>query len=166
MPNNDAPINAIRRSRRAAYSVAEVARLCKLSRARFYELVAAGVMPPPVYALRTRRPLYTAELAACCVEVRETGVGMDDRFVLFYEPRAPRAMPLTAIPSASARRRQPVLDPLAQEMVETLRATGVQKPEAEIVEAIRRRCPQGLTEQRFEIDLVLLRADLNRPSSA
>ena len=58
-----------------------------------------------------------------------------------------------------------MLDALTQEMVEALRATGVQKPETEIVEAIRHRCPQGLSEGRFEIDLVRLRADLMRPVS-
>lgn len=154
-----------RRHRRAAYSVVEVAKLCGLSRARFYDLIADGVVPPPVYDLRTRRPMYTAELAARCVEVRETNIGIDGRYVMFNERRTPRPIPAPAGSSAPTRRREQALDALTQEMVDTLRATGVQKTEAEIVDAIRRRCPQGLTDERFEIEAVLLRDDLTRQTS-
>ncbi|MGC4033269.1 MAG: Holliday junction DNA helicase RuvB C-terminal domain-containing protein [Tepidisphaeraceae bacterium] len=152
---------------RSVYSIAEVARMCGLSRARFYDLIGNGVMPPPVYDVRTRRPMYTVELAARSVEVRETNIGFDGRYTLFYERRQPPA-PTAAVQTPTAppsRRRQAILDPLVQEMIESLRATGVQRAEGEIVEAIQRRCPQGLTEARFELDLVLLRGDLVRPSS-
>src|SRR5205085_90216 len=72
------------RARPAAHSVAATARLCGLSRARFYDLIRDGVMPQPVYCIRTKRPLYTADLAALCQRVKETNVGIDGRFVIFY----------------------------------------------------------------------------------
>lgn len=150
--------------RRAAYSVVEVAKLCRLSRARFYELIDQGVMPPPVHCIKTRRPLYPAEIAARCVEVRETNTGFDGRYVMFY---GRRATPLAGGPTTSAapRQRQPCLDPLSREMVESLRAMGVSCPQEEIVEAIRNRCPQGLVETTFERDLLGLYGDLRRPRS-
>jgi hypothetical protein len=166
MPSNNDPRPSVARSRRAAYSVVEVARLCRLSRARFYDLIGSGVMPPPVYSIDTRRPLYTAELAAWCVEVRETNVGIDGRYVLFHERRA-APTPAAATPStAAATRRQPAIDSMTQEMIESLRSMGVIGPQDQIVEAIRRRCPQGLTEASFERDLLGLYGDLRRPTTA
>jgi hypothetical protein len=166
MPSSNEPRPSVARSRRAAYSVVEVARLCRLSRARFYDLIGNGVMPPPVYSIDTRRPLYTAELAAWCVEVRETNIGMDGRYVLFHERRA-TPMPVAAAPITTATpRRQPAIDPMTQEMIESLRSMGITFPQDQIVEAIRRRCPQGLTEAAFECDLLGLYGDLRRPPSA
>jgi predicted DNA-binding transcriptional regulator AlpA len=166
MPSNNEDRRPLARGRRAAYSVVEVARLCRLSRARFYDLIQSRVMPPPVYAIGTRRPLYTAELAAWAVEVRETNIGIDGRYVLFQERRAVPP-PTAAAPVATATtRRQPAIDPITQEMIESLRSMGVTCPQDQIVEAIRRRCPQGLTEAAFERELLGLYGDLRRPTSA
>lgn len=158
--------NAVRRSRRAAYSVVQTAKLCSLSRARFYDLINCGAMPPPVYDLRTRRPLYTAELAAACVEVRETNVGIDGRYVMFYERRTPTPVVPPPPTTQQARRRQPAPDPLMQEMVEALRVMGVTAQQEQIGEAVGRRCPDGLTEPSFERDLLGLYGDLRRPTGA
>ena len=166
MPTNHDARHPVARSRRAVYSVVEVARLCRLSRARFYDLIAVGVMPPPVHCVRTKRPMYTAELASRCVEVRETCTGIDGRYVLFHERRAVVPPAEGSAPASTAtRRRQVALDPLTQEMVESLRSMGVAAPQEEVVEAIRRRCPQGLSEASFEADLLGLYGDLRRPRS-
>ena len=74
-------------SARAAISVSEMAARCQLSRGRFHELIRAGVMPWPLYDLRTRRPLYTLELQLICKEIRETNIGIDGRYIIFYAPR-------------------------------------------------------------------------------
>jgi hypothetical protein len=144
--------NQPQRTRRAAYSVTETARLCGLSRARFYDLIKGGVMPDPVYCVRTRRPMYTAELAALCVRVKESNTAIDGRYVIFYSRSS------NAPASASSARPRPVLvrpasDLLMQEMLDTLRAMGVQQPEQGMTEAVRRRCPQGVREETFEVDL-------------
>ena len=55
-------------------------------------------------------------------------------------------------------------DEITREMVEVLRSMGITVAESEVVEAIRRRCPQGLTEDGFERDLLALYGDLRRPS--
>ena len=42
---------------KAIVTVSEMARMCGLSRARFYQLQKAGIFPSPVYDVSTRRPI-------------------------------------------------------------------------------------------------------------
>jgi hypothetical protein len=72
---------------KAVVSVSEMARMCRLSRARFYQLQKAGVFPPPVYSVSTRRPIYVEELQNLCLEVRRRNCGINDKPVLFYSCR-------------------------------------------------------------------------------
>ncbi|HBI43342.1 MAG TPA: hypothetical protein DDY78_10875 [Planctomycetales bacterium] len=69
---------------KAVVSVAEMARMCSLSRARFYQLMKAGTFPQPDYDPQTGRPFYTEELQRHCLEVRRRNCGVDGRPVLFY----------------------------------------------------------------------------------
>lgn len=152
MVTMNSPSTTTARLRKAAYSVAETAILCGMSRSRFYDLVETGVMPPPLYSLRTRRPHYPADLAALCVRVKETNVGFNGEFVMFYDRRPKPTTVRAAVPSHNGRKVMPA-DPLTQEMLETLRAMGVRVVEVEMLDAIRRRCPEGVTEGSFETDL-------------
>ncbi len=72
---------------KAAVTVAEMARMVRLSRARFYQLQQAGVFPPPVYDVTSRRPLYVEELQEICLEVRRRNCGINGKPVLFYSHR-------------------------------------------------------------------------------
>lgn len=74
---------------KAAVTVSEMARMCSLSRARFYQLMQEGVFPPPVYLLATRRPVYVEELQEVCLEVRRRNCGVNGRPVLFYARGTP-----------------------------------------------------------------------------
>src|SRR4051794_1197172 len=78
---------------KVAATVREVCRLVRLSKARFYELQQAGVFPPPVYDLRTRRPHYTEELQRLCVQIRETGLAANGQPVIFYQQRRQYSRP-------------------------------------------------------------------------
>jgi hypothetical protein len=73
-------------SARAIVTVSEMARLVRLSRARFYQLVRAGVFPAPVYD--KGRPVYTEEMQKVCLEVCSTHRGVNGEPVLFYARRA------------------------------------------------------------------------------
>ena len=66
-----------------AVSVAEMARMVRLSRARFYQLMG-GTFPEPSRDPSTGRPFYTAEQQQTCLEVRRRNCGVDGRPVLFY----------------------------------------------------------------------------------
>lgn len=69
---------------KAVVSVAEMARMVGLSRARFYQLMNAGTFPKPEYDERTKRPHYTEELQRRCLEVRRRNCGVDGKPVMFY----------------------------------------------------------------------------------
>src|SRR5690349_9510335 len=89
---------------RAAVGVAEMARLCGVSRSHFWSLVRKGTMPPPIYAVKTRRPLYDAELQQVCLRIRQSNVGFDGEYVMFYRV-SPRANP--AARQGAGRGRSP-----------------------------------------------------------
>src|SRR5687767_9090134 len=65
-------------------TVSEMARMCGLSRSRFYQLVEAGVFPQAVYSVATRRPIYVEEAQKVCLEVRRRNCGINGQPVLFY----------------------------------------------------------------------------------
>ena len=70
---------------KAAVSVAEMARMCSLSRARFYQLMKAGTFPPPEYDAQTGRPFYPEEKQRACLEVRRRNCyGVGERNVTPY----------------------------------------------------------------------------------
>ena len=68
-------------------SVTALAAQVRLSRPRFYELVAAGVFPRPRYSPRTKRPFYPPDLQMKCLEIRRTGIDLGGQPVVFNTPR-------------------------------------------------------------------------------
>jgi hypothetical protein len=74
-------------SMKAVVSVSEMAAALDLSRARFYQLLDAQILPQPVYDLRTHRPIYPQDLQEKCLAVRQTGIGSNGRYMLFYTSR-------------------------------------------------------------------------------
>jgi hypothetical protein len=71
---------------KAVVTIAELARMVGLSRARFYQLLGTA-FPPPVYDIKTRRPYYTEEQQKVCLEVRRRNCGVDGKPILFYARR-------------------------------------------------------------------------------
>src|ERR1035437_2145497 len=76
-----------------AVSGSEMAKAVGLCRSQFYAYVRRGVFPWPVYSIVTKRPYYTAESQEDIVEARQTGIGCNGEFVLFYEHRPPAPVP-------------------------------------------------------------------------
>jgi hypothetical protein len=123
---------------RAVVTVSEMARMCYLSRARFYQLVRDGVFPQPIYD--KGRPVYTKELQARCLEVRRKNRGIDGRPVLFYSRR--RAI-------EPARRKKRAKPPPARSkdiasLLDGLNALGLTTATAaQVVEVTMQLFPQG-----------------------
>ena len=88
---------------KAAVTVAEMARMCSLSRARFYQLIGTA-FPYPIYSVATKRPFFNEEAQKLCLEVRRRNCGVDGRPILFYARQH-----LTPTP-----KRKPVAKPKAQ----------------------------------------------------
>jgi hypothetical protein len=82
-----------------AVTVAEMARMVGLSRARFYQLVEVGVFPAPERHAETKRPFYGEELQRTCLEVRRRNCGVNGKPVLFYA----RRVTVSARPTASRK---------------------------------------------------------------
>src|ERR1700730_1307482 len=105
---------------KAIVTVSEMARMVGLSRARFYQLEKAGIFPPPLYDVTTRRPIYVEEMQKVCLEVRRRNCGINGKPILFYA----RRNPLT--PPTSKPRKAPA--PKAEqypELIEALQALGL-----------------------------------------
>ncbi len=65
-------------------TVAEMAKMCGLSRSRFYQLIKEEVLPCPLYRIDTKRPFYNEELQVVCLEVRRRNCGINGKPVMFY----------------------------------------------------------------------------------
>ena len=85
-----------------AVSVAAMSKMVGLSRARFYELMEAGVFPRPERHAETGRPFFSVGQQKVVLEVRRRNRGVNGQPVLFYARRLP-----SVTPPARPRRAKP-----------------------------------------------------------
>jgi hypothetical protein len=123
-------------------SVSEMAKTLEHSRARFYQLQREGVYPPPLYDLRTRRPFYDVRLQQVCIEIRETGIGYNGQYVLFY---APREEAIEAPKRHSNGKRTNGAQ--YKDLVDTLQAMGLEVSSTQVGEAVEALYPNGVEQQ-------------------
>jgi hypothetical protein len=133
---------------KAVVSVSEMARMVRLSRARFYELVRAGVFPVPVY--EKGRPIYTEELQETCLEVRRRNRGVNGEPVLFYARRvaAPPTPKKRTSPAPAARNKD------IQGLLEGLNALGLTTATAAQIEEVTRELYQSGTNGLDQADVL------------
>src|ERR1700675_2313271 len=93
---------------KAAVTVAEMARMCGLSRSRFYQLIGTA-FPQPERQPETARPIYTEAQQQVCLEVRRRNCGIEGKPILFYSRR------LGTTPS-KPRRSKPKLEPKGKDV--------------------------------------------------
>ena len=122
-------------------SVAEMARMVGLSRARFYQLMGS-TFHWPIYDVATRRPFYTEELQQACLEVRRRNCGIDGKPVLFYCRRgAEGATPKKPRPA------KPVDGEKHADLLDGLRALGLTTATMpQVTAAVKELFPGGVTE--------------------
>lgn len=80
-------------------SVSEMARMCGLSRARYYQLINEGIFLSPSRNPETGRPFYNRQQQEQCLLIRRTNRGANGRAILFYGRR------LEDLPSVPSKRR-------------------------------------------------------------
>jgi hypothetical protein len=153
---------------RAFISLSELAEdVLNLSRARVYELIQRGAMPTPIYDVRTRRPMFNAELIQQARTVRRTGVGIDGSAVIFY--RRDRTPP-TNTQTTSARARQRTSTPQVNryaELVSSLQGLGIaHADERRVGEAVAHCFPNGIADQQEADVLRAVFRQLRRRESA
>jgi hypothetical protein len=93
-------------------------------------------MPPPCYDLRTRRPLYLQQTQKLCLEIRATNIAWDGSYVVFNQKHSASA-------KHSRMRRGPksdliaaTADPAVRELIEGLRALGINDNDEQIKTAV------------------------------
>jgi hypothetical protein len=107
-------------------TISEMARMCGLSRARFYQLIGSA-FPSPIYDVSTRRPFYDEEAQRVCLEVRRRNCGIDGRPVLFYCKRVP----------ITAQKRLPKSEKNLSQLIDGLRALGLNASTAQVEAAMK-----------------------------
>jgi hypothetical protein len=129
---------------KAAVTVAEMARMVGLSRARFYQLIGTA-FPWPVYSVSTRRPYFDEHLQQSCLEVRRRNCGVDGRPVLFYSrghSLTPRPMPKR---KPVTKPKAPALDDGLLAILEGVRSLGLSMTTyAEVEVAVKIAFPDGM----------------------
>ena len=122
-------------------SVAEMARMVGLSRARFYQLVAEGIFPSPVYDVATRRPFFNEEMQAICMDVRRRNCGVNGKPILFYAARHPLGQKPTPIkkPKAEPKQRGQYVD-----LLDGLRSLGLDVTAAQVEPVVKELFPAGI----------------------
>jgi len=95
---------SVQKETKAAVTAAEMARMCGLSRSRFYQLIGTA-FPQPERQPQTHRPIYTEELQQVCLDVRRRNCGIDGKVVLFYARRlgSAAARPKTPMPKVEVK---------------------------------------------------------------
>ncbi len=124
-------------------SVGNMAEALGHSRARFWQLQKQNIYPPALHDIRTKRPFYDARLQKICHEVRETGIGCNGQYILFY---APRQKPTQS--RAKSKAPQRATPPEHQELVETLNQMGVEVSGEQVSEAVETLYPDGGLENK------------------
>ena len=116
-------------------SISEMAQLLQFSRARFYQLLNAGFLPQPVYDVRSKRPYYNSELQQKCLECRQSGIGVDGSYMLFYSPRKNEN---------NINKGKQKIDPQVKELVETLESMGLDVNVKQVQQGISELYPDGI----------------------
>ena len=117
-------------------SMTEMAQMLQLSRARFYQLLDAGSFPKPLKDERSNRPYYDLKLQEQCLECKQSGIGVDGSFMLFYSPRKKTTKPRTK-----------KVDPQIKELSETLQSMGLDCTDNNVVWALKQVYPLGYEDE-------------------
>lgn len=120
-------------------SVTEMAKMLNLSRSRLYQLIDAGILPKAHYCERTKRPYFNEELQQQCLNVKETNVGANGHYILFYSPRKNTVKKVS--------RNKSTFNPLYAEFTDTLNSMGLSCSITEVQAAIEELYPDGLDNQ-------------------
>ena len=128
-------------------TVTEMSRMCRLSRARFYQLTGEGIFPTPSRNDQTGRPFFNREQQEQCLTVRRTNKGANGKAVMFYgcrleaspPPPKRKQLPISRAPKGQARH-----DPVLTELRHGLTQLGMNNlTDVDIRQALTKAYPDG-----------------------
>ena len=117
------------------FSITDMAQILQLSRARFYQLLESGFFPKPLKDERSKRPYYDLDLQQKCLECRQSAIGVDGSFMLFYSPRKKESKPRSKTTKKSVSAHQ--------EFADTLESMGLECSEKDVSAALSELYPDG-----------------------
>ena len=124
---------------KAAVTVAEMARMAGLSRARMYQLMGKAFPMPS--RDEAGRPYFDEDQQLTILEVRRRNCGVDGKPILFYAPRQ-------SIAPTRARKRRTKTTPVATtqhaEITDGVRALGLVATDVQVNAAIKESFPDGI----------------------
>lgn len=127
---------------KAAVTVAEMARILGISRARLYQLVRQGAFPPPAYQIESHRPVYVREQQLQCLEVRRRNFGVNGQPILFYCQSSLVGAKKTKKPSKAATKKTGD----HADITAALSQLGVEVAEEKVAVALKSIYPGGIED--------------------
>lgn len=116
-------------------SVAEMSRMCGLSRSRFYQLMDDGILPKPSRNETTGRPFFDREKQESCLQVRRSNMDINGRAVMFYSaPVRSTVPPKTQRSKKRAKKKNPTIDPTISTLKTGLESLGIANVSTESVQ--------------------------------
>ncbi|MHB9070223.1 MAG: helix-turn-helix transcriptional regulator [Sedimentisphaerales bacterium] len=117
-------------------SISEMCKILNLSRGRFYQLLKSGFFPKTLTDDRSKRPYYNQELQGKCIECRQTGIGVDGSYMLFYSSRKTETV-------SEMKSRKKKIDPALKELTDTLKTMGIETTVEQVQRSLSEIYPDG-----------------------
>ena len=151
-------------------TVTEMSRMCRLSRARFYQLTGEGIFPTPSRNDQTGRPFFNREQQEQCLTVRRTNKGANGKAVMFYGCRleAPQPRPKRKqFPISRSPKRHVGRDPVITELRHGLAQLGMtNSTDVDIRQALTKAYPDGYRDVESAELLMAVFGELQRRNTA
>jgi len=141
-------------SRKVVLTISDTARLVGLSRSRFYTLMQQGVFPMPLYLIATKRPFFDERLRDECLEVRRTGLGINNQPILFYPRRVGPPTTRSSKSSLRGKKKTPATNPRVLRLIELLKGLGVESLSPQSVTAVLSDCFPNGADDKADHELV------------
>ncbi len=141
-------------NRRVVLTISDMARVVGLSRSRFYALMKQGVFPMPIYLIATKRPFFDKRLRDECLNVRRTGLGVNDQPILFYPRRAGPPTTRSSKSSLRGKKKSSTINPIVLRLIDLLKGLGVESPSPQSVTAALSDCFPNGADDKADHELV------------
>lgn len=126
-------------------SIQKLCFLMGISRSRYYQILSAGFIAPPIYSLESKRAYFPRELAEKNISVIRNNLGLNGKVCLFYNTsRRTGASSVKPIKSKTSNRKTSS-ENSHQDLIEGLSCLGLKdvKP-AQIEAVIHKIYPDGV----------------------
>lgn len=127
-------------------SITEMSKMLGFSRSRCYQLIEAGILYPPIFDTKTRRPFFPPEIQQKNLEIRKQNCGMNGKPILFYAKRFASEPVIKKIPT-KINKSKSQKDPIVDRLMSDLKSLGLDGPNSvQIALALKNCFPAGINQ--------------------